>query len=160
MSPGQIRELRADIAFILEVTQELADVMQRLRGRMFPDSPQEEFVMAIALNLARFYTALEDLLKRITDVFDEYKPQGPDWHAGLLRLSMVATEDRPAIIGRATYDCLEELKNFRHVVHKVYRKPLVWSRMVALVDGVEETLQQVRGDLQQFDSFLHTLLQS
>ncbi|MDA8145596.1 MAG: hypothetical protein M0Z27_06010 [Thermaerobacter sp.] len=158
MSKGQLRELLAEMDFILRVAGELHQAIEEMSARVASADPQMELVLAVALNIARFYTAVEDVLEHIVSVFDEYKPQGPSWHTGLLRLAASKTPERPAVISEATYDKLDELRSFRHVVYRIYRRPLNWEHMERLVLTVKDTMTLVRTELADFGRFLDETL--
>ncbi len=154
MNPGELVKLRAEIQFIAIAAAQIQETMARLAGKLDPDAPQEEVLMALGLNLQHYYSALEDIMARIVAVFDQYKPSGPEWHKGLMELATVATGYRPPILDRGTYEQLDEYRRFHHLVRKAYLKRLEWGKMQQLVEDSSRTLQAVQGDLKEFDAFM------
>ena len=150
MKAGEVLKLKAGIVFLLTAAREIQSTTDRMVRKMHPSDPQEEFLMALALNLMHYYSALEDILAHITAVFDEYRPSGTEWHRGLLQLATLETPTRPAILSQETYQALDTYRRFHHVVRKAYLKRLEWSRMRDLVDESSELLTVVREDMDQF----------
>lgn len=67
------------------------------------------------------YTSMENALRRVLTILDEEKPEGPDWHAALLRrLGNEFPGSRPAMLSSDLYRSLDELRRFRHVAARTY----------------------------------------
>ena len=125
-----------------------------MSARVASADPQMGLVSAVALNMARFHTAVEEVSEHLVSVFDEYKPQGPSWHTGWLRLAASETPERPAVICEATYDKLDELRSFRRGVYRIYRRPLNREPRERLVLTVNDTMALVRTWSADFGRFL------
>lgn len=154
ISVGMLKNLRLEVKFKQSVIAELTEVIERFTSEVDPENPQDMAVTAISANLARLYTGIEDILEDIVKVFDDYRPTGDSWHSALLAAALMESDDRPAIISRSTFDMLDELRGFRHIVHKAYAKPFDWTRMKHLATSVQSMLQAVSGDLTAFNTFL------
>lgn len=151
---GALNRLRGEIAFKMVVIEELQKTITKFTGKVNQDNPQEEFVTTIAANMMRFYTGMEDILEQILRVFDDFQPQGESWHQSLLIASLNTTKHRPAILCRATFNVLNDLRGFRHVVQKAYTQPFDWGKMKHLAESAKEMLQAFSEDLKDFDAFL------
>ena len=67
------------------------------------------------------YTSMENGLRRVLMILEEERPEGPDWHATLLRrLSHDVPGSRPAMLSSDLYRGLDELRRFRHVAAHTY----------------------------------------
>ena len=63
----------------------------------------------------KVYTGIEKALDRIVRALDGHTPDGPDWHAHLLRrLSIDLPGRRPTVLSPETYRSLDDLRAFRH----------------------------------------------
>lgn len=151
---GTLNRLRGEITFKLAAIEELQKAITKFTAKVDPDKPQEEFVTTVAANMMRFYTGMEDVLEQILRVFDDFQPQGESWHQSLLIAALNTTKHRPAILRRATFDVLDDLRGFRHVVQKAYASPFDWGKMRRLAESAKETLQAFSEDLKDFDAFL------
>lgn len=107
-------------------------------------------VMAFQRAMQSGYTSFELALRRILALLDEAPPQGPDWHAVLLRrLSRASEGDRPALLGRKLAIAADELLRFRHVAMHSYDH--FDERKAALaVEAAEVFLQHVEADIATF----------
>lgn len=160
ISDGVLESLRSDIAFKQTVVKELAATIDEWTMEFEPEKPDEMAITAIAANLARFYTGVEDLVEQILKVFDDFQPAGGDWHVSLLNAATITKEIRPPILSRTTYNQLDNLRRFRHIFHKIYTKPLDWEQMRVLVTNIKDTLNNFLSDLNQFDDFVRQSIQN
>ena len=85
-------------------------------------------------------------------------PSGSEWHLDLLlQISSEIDGIRPAVISRATRECLDEYRGFRHVVRNVYAFNLRPARLRELVDRLRPCFLAVYYDLDDFAGFLEKL---
>ncbi len=154
MNVGELLKLKGEIEFIRAVAEELREMIARMAVKVKASDPQEELVPALALNLQRFYTAVEDIIAHIARIFDQYNPAGPDWHRGLIQLAMVETPLRPAVFGLATARKLDKYRSFRHLLNRVSAEKIQWDKMEGLVEEVPGTMEMVSSDLNGFLRFL------
>lgn len=157
---GALNQLRNEIAFKLTAIEGLQGTIAKFTVQVNPDNPQEEYVTTVAANMMRFYTGMEDVLEQILRVFDDFQPQGDAWHQSLLISALAATKQRPAILRRATFDVLNDLRSFRHVVQKAYASPFDWAKMKHLAESAHEALHAFSGDLKDFAVFLERAVDS
>ena len=68
------------------------------------------------------YTGMEEALRNLLAIVDEYVPSGERSHQDILDQASVPVEGvRPAILSQETYDALTDLKGFRHFERHNYR---------------------------------------
>jgi len=152
---GVLSSLQHEVAFKRTAIVALQGTISKYSQQIDQGSPNEAFVTTVAANMMRFYTGVEDILEQILKVFDEFQHQGDSWHQTLLISAQTATRQRPAIIGRATFDALNDLRGFRHIVQKAYATPFDWDKMKHLAESVQGTLNGFLEDLDTFDRFLY-----
>ncbi len=106
---------------------------------------------AVALSLQHFYTALENIFKRIIKEFDGVVPSGESWHKELLELAVIEVEKiRPAIISDDILDKLDRIRRFRHVVRHGYEYELDWYQMKPLVESLSIIIPILKQDINDF----------
>jgi hypothetical protein len=142
------------------IRAELADlerVVERAR-RGFDKasaSGDDEWLDAVALNLHAFYAGVEWIFEEIAREVDSAIPAGPEWRRSLLRQMAAELPGlRPPVIGRATRDCLDEYRSFRHVVRNVYTFNLRPARVRDLTIGLRPCYDALMEDVTAFCSFL------
>lgn len=142
---------------IQDELSELHVIAMRARRawKLAKESGDELYLDSVALNLHSFYTALERIFELIATTVDGTKPQGENWHYGLLRQMGTDIElTRPAIISRETRNILDEYRGFRHVVRNVYSFELSESKIEPLVEGLIPLFDKVKAELENFIVFL------
>ena len=113
---------------------------------------------AVALNLHAFYAGVEQSLEDIARTLDGSIPQGPYWHQELLlQMSGAAANLRPAVITRNTRICLDEYREFRHVVRNIYPFNLRPARLQELMNDLRPCLEAVARELEEFAVFLEQI---
>lgn len=116
------------------------------------------YLDGVALNLHGFYGGIEACFEDIARTVDEALPAGGNWHQEILRQMAADMRDlRPAVISRATRDCLDEYRAFRHLVRNIYTFNLKSPRLTELAAGVDSCLQQLKDDLDRFGDFLNSV---
>jgi hypothetical protein len=99
------------------------------------------------------YTSIEAALLRTLRMLSEAEPNGPDWHAVLLRRVCTEAPDRPAILEADVCKGLDELRRFRHVAMHVYEdfEPQRAQRAVNAARGV---LPRLKPSLETFKAVI------
>lgn len=109
----------------------------------------------VALNLHSYYTGIEHIFEDIGRTIESSLPSGSDWHLDLLlQMSSDIENLRPAVISRASRECLDEYRGFRHVVRNVYAFNLRPDRLRELVIHLRPCFQILHADLSVFAGFL------
>ena len=112
----------------------------------------------VALNLHGYYTGVEHIFKDVARTMEANLPTGPEWHLDLLtQMSSEIDGIRPAVISRATRECLDEYRGFRHLVRNIYALNLRPARLRELVDNLRPCFKAVSEDLEAFTAFLAEL---
>lgn len=89
---------------------------------------------ACAYEMNRFYTALERMLERICESFENHFERNGNYHEKLLqRLALDLPGLRPAFIPPPALPPLTELRRFRHLVRHAYDLTLRADRLRELV---------------------------
>lgn len=121
-------------------------------------SGDEDYLDGVALNLHGFYAGVEHIFREITRDVDGSVPTGSEWHRELLvQMAAELPSLRPMVITRATRDCLDEYRSFRHIVRNVYTFNLRPSRIQELVEGLPDCYAAVRRDVLAFCGFLESV---
>jgi len=151
----QIQTLKAEIAADLKAIAEIYDALTEYDTRLTGD----ERVIVLAYYLHNLYCAFESIFQRVASVFGNQIADRSGWHAGLLRRMTLDIEGvRPRLLSDQSYDCLDELRRFRHLFRSAYRMRLDAERL-ALVYRRARVLERVyRADIEQFLAFLDGLI--
>lgn len=154
---AQIRMLKADIAADLETIAEIYASLNRYDA----EPSGEEQLIVVAYYLHSLYCTFESIFQRIAEVFGNHISERAGWHADLLRRMTLNVEGiRPRLLSEEAYDCLDELRRFRHLFRSAYRLRLDAERL-ALVRKKARVLEQAYpADIKRFLAFLDTLVQS
>jgi hypothetical protein len=110
---------------------------------------------SVALNLHGLYDGLERLFELIALRVDNDLPEGADQHKQLLlQMARDLPGIRPAVISQQTWQRLNDLRGFRHVVRHVYTMNLDPIKLKGLADGSQELLVRLDHELTAFSQFL------
>jgi len=153
---AQIRTLKADIAADLKAIAETYTAINR-----YASGPTgEEQLIVLAYYLHNLYCAFESIFQHIAEVFENQISDQASWHTELLRrLTLDIEEVRPRLLSDEAYDCLDELRRFRHLFRGAYRLHLDAERL-ALVQKKAQALERIyRADIERFLAFLDSLLE-
>ena len=146
-----MRVLKADIAAARQAIERLYAQLSRYEGA----SASEEQTIVIAYYLHNLYSAFEDVFQRVAETFENQVSDRTQWHAQLLRRMTLDIEGiRPQLLGSEAFNCLDELRRFRHVFRSAYAVSLDPERLV-LVSEKARRLHAVYGD--DFDRFVSYL---
>lgn len=153
---AQIQTLKADIIADEEAIAEIYRALALCDSELASE-PQR---IVVAYYLHNLYCAFESIFQRIAEVFGNHITDRAGWHADLLRRMALDVEGlRPHLLSGDAYDCLDELRRFRHVFRSAYRLRLDADRL-ALVYRKARLLESLyRADIQQFLVFLSDLSQ-
>ncbi len=118
----------------------------------------DAYLDAAALNLHGFYAGVERAFEDIAQTLSETLPSGSHWHQNLLlQMSSEISGIRPAVITVQTRYCLDEYRQFRHVVRNVYTLNFRLASIQSLVADLRACLNLVNQDLHHFIQFLQQL---
>lgn len=117
MESEQLAGLAAELKAQLRLIERVYERLQK-RVEVGLNTPAQ--LDSVAYQVHNLYCAAEDLLKIVSQTF-ENSVSGADWHRLLLlRLSQPVQGLRPALLSEATFDTLNRLRGFRHFVRHGY----------------------------------------
>ncbi len=115
------------------------------------DHPDPYDLRAAGSILHDFYTALEDVFKRIAQEINGGLPQDREWHKRLLEsMARDIPGVRPPVISKELKKELNEYLRFRHVFRNVYGHYLEWERMKHLMQNLSRITKDVCRNLERF----------
>lgn len=155
MTRVQIERLIAEIEDGLAHLERIRAQVEEARSRFGDTAPNGFSTQGVALVLHDFYTAAENIFKRVASELGEGLPQGGDWHAILLRnMTLRISTLRPPVIREETASLLDEFRSFRHRVRHAYGFTLRWATLRGLLAAFDEAYQSLVADVRQFIGFL------
>lgn len=106
---------------------------------------------AVSAGVSGLYTGMEDILRGLLSLVDQFVPSGENSHQAILDQAAAPIEGtRPAMISDQVYDALTELKGFRHFERHNYRfrfdSPLVQQNETT----AEEIVPVFTRDIEEF----------
>ena len=142
--------IRTEMLDLERIAVRATRLMEKARER-----GDEDYLDGVALNLHGFYSGVEHIFREIAREVDGSLPSGSEWHRELLiQMAAELPSLRPPVISRATRDCLDEYRNFRHIVRNVYTFNLRPSRLQEFVEGLPACFAALTHDLTAFNTFL------
>ena len=142
--------LHKQVAVECEQLNHLIEVHRPLLVQCASTAPNDIELSALAAMLHSFYTGVENIFKRVAVELDGALPRSEFWHRELLDAMSHPSTARPTVISTPLRDRLREYLEFRHVFRQAYSFQLRWTKMLPLVLGCEETLQQLEIELDTF----------
>jgi hypothetical protein len=119
-------------------------------------SGDDYYLDGVALNLHSFYSAIERVFELVATMIDGYKPQGENWHLGLmLQMNREVPEIRPVVISDQVVNDLQEFRGFYQMVRDVYTIHYDPIKVERLVKQAPIAFQKLRTELLTFADFLN-----
>lgn len=112
--------------------------------------PEDFYITTLGAMLHGYYCGIENLFKRIALDIDGEFSKSNSWHKLLLDRMSMPYKDRPAVISPELRKKLHMYLDFRHVFRGIYSFDLSWNKMKELVLNCEETLCQLKKELNSF----------
>ncbi len=146
--------LRVEIEDEVRNLERLCRSMQAFLERL-PIKPDDYQVRSIGSMLHDFYNGVERVFERIALRVEGDLPTGSRWHTYLLRrMERPWPHARPAVIDRQMAIRLLDYLRFRHLFRHTYGYDLDWEKCRLLAEGMSETLEALR---EQLDTFIASL---
>ena len=146
-------EIQADVLVLDQVASACAATKPRLMQQ-----PDRGVLALVAVDLHRYYTAVENVLERVERVVGALPPPGPSWHRDLLLGAARELADaRPAVLSAPTSAELEPMLSFRHFFRHAYAVEFDPVRLDALASRLARAHPQVIADLRRFAAHLQTI---
>lgn len=120
-------EIEADLKILDGIAEQCRDATPALA------QPNRAITAMVAVDLHRYYTALENVLERIERTTGALPFPGPSWHRDLLLGATRGLADaRPPILSSDTGHRLLDLLAFRHFFRHAYTADFEAPRLAAL----------------------------
>jgi hypothetical protein len=143
-----ISNIERDLVGIETIYQELAER---------PISQDKDTLIVIAYHLHNLYNAFENIFLNIARTFENAIDE-TQWHAKLLeRMTLNINSLRPAVLDETAYDCLDELRRFRHMFRHAYLVKLDPMRLQLVVYKADQLRNIYSAQIQEFLTFLRQL---
>ena len=143
--------LKADIAADEQVIARLFEALSNVWDKL--DASEQTIVAGYYLH--NLYMAFEHIFERIAESFENQIADKSQWHAQLLRRMTLDVPDvRPHLIDGETYECLDELRRFRHVFRSAYTINLDKERLGLVVKRARRLRELYPAELFRFQGFL------
>ena len=147
---GLIERIRQELEELQLVLGRVNEGWERARR-----SNDDYYLDGVALNLHGFYLGFERIFARIAESVDDKLPHGDEWHSLLLRQMREENPGiRPAVVSPETWEVLDDLRRFRHVVRNVYTHHLDPERLTKLVKSSSRMFAQFNAEITAFIAFL------
>ncbi|NET35866.1 MAG: hypothetical protein F6K19_28205 [Cyanothece sp. SIO1E1] len=118
MERDQVAGLAAELRAQLRL---LEQVHQRLNDRVVEGLETPAQLDSVAYQIHNLYCAAEDLLKLVTQAFENRIGSSGEWHRILLlRMSEPIPGIRPVLLSEDLFDVMNRLRGFRHFVRHAY----------------------------------------
>ena len=152
-----IKLLKADIAADEQV---IARLYEALAGTWdSPDTPEQAIVVGYYLH--NLYMGFEHIFERVAETFENQIADKSQRHAQLLRrMSLDIPEMRPRLISDEAYECLDELRRFRHVFRSAYTIRLDADRLKLEVSRARRLRELYPAEFSRFQAFLDQMAQA
>ena len=147
-------DLRQDLAGAAREAEMLDLARERVTGEFASADLVERWMMvnAIASGIEKVYSGVERALTRVVRSVDRHVPDGPEWHADLLRrLSVDIPGRRPAVISEEPRRRLDGLRAFRHRERNTYVHELAPARILEIAGNVSPALRSVNEDVARLE---------
>ncbi len=149
-----MRVLKADIAAARQAIEYIYVVLDRYQGITW----NKEQTIVVAYHLHNLYSAFEDVFQRVAETFENQVSNRTQWHAQLLRRMTLDIEDiRPRLLSSEAFECLDELRRFRHVFRSAYAVSLDPQRLALVWDKAWRLRMIYPDDFSRFVSYLDQL---
>lgn len=147
---GLVGRIRQELEELQRVLNRIQDGWERSRR-----SNDDHYLDGVALNLHGFYSGVERIFTHIAEIVEDDLPQGEEWHKRLLgQMKNEIPGIRPAVISTETWEILDDLRKFRHVIRNVYTHHLDPVRIGKLVKSSSESFAQLNAEISAFAAFL------
>ena len=137
---------------IQETIGKIAERLEKIKTA--PVEYREEVETTIAKNLVDCYRGMENIFRRIALDVDLRIPDGSMWHKELLAQMAEPRSERQPVISQETFECLQELLEFRHVFNNIYGEELVYEKTEKNAKQIDELFSNLSKELNAFIAYL------
>jgi hypothetical protein len=152
LEPDEFQKLRDEVETNLEkMGVEFEKFQELMEGRESGDGPESwRHKELVAERLHRFYSGVEQIMRRIANRLDHGTPSGEHWHKELLKQMAREGDERPALFDEDIRQLLLEFQGFRHFYRESYLVDLQWEQMTSLIDEFEDLYQRTVSSIESF----------
>ncbi len=150
----KIRLLQAEIQADLREIEKAYQILSSTRDRI----TERETGVVVGYYLQVIYGLFENIFRRIAGAFGNQIDDEAHWHTHLLRRMTLDVQDvRPPVISQEAYECLDELRRFRHLFRNAYVLTFDPERLALVLKKAERLAKIYPQDLSRFLGFLDDL---
>jgi hypothetical protein len=150
----KILALKADIGADLQAIEQIYTMLAR-QGDV---SANDEQAIIVGYYLHNLYNAFESIFQRVAETFENDIADRSQWHALLLKRMTLDIEGiRPRLLSDEAYQCLDELRRFRHVFRSMYTASLDVERLRLVWNRARRLEALYRADIDRFLTYLDEL---
>jgi hypothetical protein len=150
----KILALKADIGADL---QAIKQIYAKLAAQDETIASDERAIVA-GYYLHNLYNVFENVFQRVAETFENDISDKTQWHAHLLRRMTLDIEDvRPRLLSDEAYQCLDELRRFRHLFRNLYTADLDSERLRLVWNEARRLKALYRVDIERFLTYLDHL---
>ncbi len=151
---AKLLALKADISADLQAIEQ---IYLKLAGQSETIAGDEQAIVT-GYYLHNLYNAFENIFQRIAEAFENDISDKAQWHAQLLRRMTVDIEGvRPRLLSEEAYQCLDELRRFRHLFRNLYTADLDSERLRLVWNEARRLQSFYRADVERFSAYLDQL---
>jgi hypothetical protein len=139
----------------------IADIFVALKDQPVTAESDSDRLIVVAYHLHNLYNAFENIFQNIAVTFENDVDDSGFWHVQLLqRMCLDVRPIRPAVISDESYDCLDELRRFRHLFRHAYGVKLDPARLQLVLRKALKLKTLYPSELSRFISFLEEMANS
>jgi hypothetical protein len=136
--------------------REIEVLYERLANYASATTTEQAIVAGYYLH--NLYNAFENICLNVARTFENQVDDRSQWHAVLLKRMTLDVEGlRPKLLSTEVYQCLDELRRFRHVFRNAYTSELDPQRIAIVISQAQRLQNLYKADLDQFKVFLNSL---
>jgi hypothetical protein len=152
ISRKDYQKLREEVDDNLEkMSVEFEKFQELMEGRNASDGPKDwRHKELVAERLHRFYSGVEQVMKRIANRLDGGTPEGKHWHKELLKQMSRHGEARPPLFSEDIRQSLLDFQGFRHFYRESYLVDLQWEQMTSLINEFEDLYESSTKSIETF----------
>jgi hypothetical protein len=149
------RSIQHDLQIIAQIFKAIATATD---SQTEADEASESELIVLAYRLHNLYNAFENIFQNIATTFENAVDDSARWHAQLLqRMRLDIRPLRPAVIDKAAYETLDELRRFRHLFRHSYDLELDAQRLQLVLTKALQLEPLYQPQMEQFLGFLRAL---
>jgi len=150
----KILALKADISADLQAIEQIYEQLTRYGDTV----ANEERAIVVGYFLHNLYNAFESIFQRVAETFENDIADKSQWHALLLRrMALDIGGVRPRLLSEEAYQCLDELRRFRHLFRSLYTASLDVERLRLALSKARRLEALFRTDIGRFLAYLDQL---